>query len=171
MALKGQESVTVCYTYDINGILIVDVKVDSTGQKARQIITTGSYTIDPEELEQYLEDLERLNIHPADEEENQMLLAWGERLFAQTTGRLREEIGGRIRYFQYLMNQEQDPYKIKKHRKNIADFFEHADRYLSTFADAWQHEEDDSSWYEEKTEDMQEAEEEYIKWYDGHLTS
>lgn len=171
MALKGQESVTVCYTYDINGILVVDVKVDSTGLQARQVITTGKYTIDPAELEQYVEALEQLKTHPADEEENQMLLAWGERLFSQTTGELREEIGRRMQYFLYLMNQEQNPYKIKKHRKNIVDFFEHADRYLDSFENAWQHIEDDSSWYEEKSEDMQEAEEEYIKWYDGHLTS
>ncbi len=179
MALKGQESITVCYTYDINGILVVDVKVDSTGKQARQVITTGTYTLDPAELEQYLRDLEQLHSLPADEEDNQMLIAWGERLFAQTTGELREEIGRRIQYFQHLVNQEQDPYKIRKQRKYIADFFERADRYLDTFADAWQRLEDDSSWYEpdsggadpygEGTESM--AEEEDLKWYDGHLTS
>lgn len=171
MALKGQESVTVCYTYDINGILVVDVRVDSTGKQARQIITTGKFTIAPAELEQYLEALEKLNILPADEEENQMLIAWGERLFTQAAGNLREEVGRRIQYFQYLMNQEQDPYKIRKQRKNIADFFEHADNYLNSFEDAWQSIEDDTSWYEERLENMQEAEEESIKWYDGHLTS
>lgn len=171
MALKGQESVAVCYTYDINGILVVDVKVDSTGQQARQVITTGNYTVSPAELEQYLEALEKLNTLPADEEENQMLIAWGERLFAQTTGQLREEVGRRTQYFQYLMSQEQDPYKIKKHRKNIVDFFESVDRYLNSFDDAWQRIEDDNSWYEERSENPTEAEGEYIKWYDGHLTS
>lgn len=100
-----------------------------------------------------------------------MLIARGERLFTQTTGTLREEVGRRIQYFQYLMNQEQDPYKLKKHRKNILDFFEHADKYLNSFEDAWQSIGDGSSWYEERSENMQEAEEEYIKWYDGHLTS
>ena len=70
MALKGQESIAVCYTYDINGILIVDVKVDSTGKQARQVITTGTYTLDPAELEQYLGDLEQLHSLPANEEEN-----------------------------------------------------------------------------------------------------
>lgn len=147
MALKGQEAVTVCYTYDINGILVVDVKVDSTGKQARQVITTGKYTMDPAELEQYLKALEQLNTLPADAEENQMLIAWGERLFAQATGELREEVGRRIQDFQYLMNQEQDPYKLKKSRKTIADFFERVDSYLNSFEEAWQDTEDDSSWY------------------------
>ena len=93
-------------------------------------------------------------------------------------GRLREEIGRRIQYFQYLVNQEQDPYKIRKQRKYIADFFERANQYLDTFADAWQCLENDSSWYEpdsgadlfgEGADSM--AEEEDLKWYDGHLTS
>lgn len=167
MALKGQESVTVCYTYDINGILVVDVKVDSTGQQARQVITTGKNTIDPEEMDHYLEALEQLKTPPADEEENQMLLACGERLFTQTTGRLREEIGKRIQYFQYLMNQEQNPYKVKKIRKNIADFFEHVDQYLDSFEDTWLNaEEDDGSWYEEEDDESWYEEEDDGSWYE-----
>lgn len=41
LAPKGKETITVCYTYDINGILIVDVEIDSTGEKRRQVFSTG----------------------------------------------------------------------------------------------------------------------------------
>lgn len=171
MALKGQESVTVRYTYDINGILIIDVRVDSTGREVRQVMTTGTDVIAPGEMEAYIKELEQLNLHPADQEENQMMIAWGERLYAQATGGLREEIGSRIQYFAYLMDQKQDPYKMRKHRKNMETFLRQAEQYLETFETAWVQPEDIDSWYEERTEDLEKAEEEYTKWYDGHLTS
>ena len=38
LALAGEESIDVTYTYDINSILEVEVKVNSTGNKVKQII-------------------------------------------------------------------------------------------------------------------------------------
>lgn len=164
---KGKETVSVRYTYDINGLLIVDVKVDSTGEKAKEIITTGVNTIEPGKMEQYIEELEKLKLHPADQEENQMVIARGERLFAQASGDLREEIGGRIRYFQYLLEAEQDVYKVKKWKRKLEMFFQNTEKYLGD-ADVYWTIEDIDSWYHEEADE--ELEEEYQLWYDGHLT-
>ncbi len=169
IALKGQESVTVRYTYDINGLLIVDVKVDSTGRETSQIMMTGTNTITPKEMESLVKELERLKMPPAENEEFQMLFALGERLFAQSTGGLREEISRRLQYFQYLLDKEQDPYRIMKWKVNLQGFLESAGEYLDTMGFSWQ-QEDDDSWYQERKED-EESEEGYIRWYDGHLTS
>ncbi|MEZ3433331.1 MAG: molecular chaperone HscC [Lachnospiraceae bacterium] len=171
MAPKGKETVSVRYTYDINGILIVDVKVDSTGEKVKEIITTGANTIEPGKMEQYIEELEKLKLHPAEQEENQMMTAWGERLFAQASGDLREELGGRIRYFQHLLLTEQDAYKIKKWKRELEIFFLNTEKYLGGTSIYGELEDIDSWYHEDENEELDEdLEEEYRLWYDGHLT-
>ena len=169
IALKGQEAITVRYTYDINGILLVDVKVDSTGKETQQIIMTGRDTIAPEEVDAYVKELEKLKMPPASQEEHQMLFAWGERLFAQSTGELREEIGRRLQYLQYLLKQE-DLVSIKRGEKGLREFFESADRYLDMAELLWEQEQGDS-WYQERMQEEEDSEEDYVRWYDGHLTS
>ena len=168
-ALKGKETITVDYTYDINGILIVDVEVDSTGEKKRQVITTGEDNIPPEEMGRRIAELEKMTFHPADQEENQMVTAWGERLYAQTTGVLRDEIGKRLDHFQHLLYTEQNPYKAKKWKRKMESFFKDVENYLNDVGIDWG-QEDIDSWYVEESEDNEEQQEEDWLWYNGHLT-
>ncbi len=168
LAPKGKETVTVDYTYDINGILIVDVEVDSTGEKKRQVITTGTDNMSSEEIKKRVEQLEKMKLSPADQEENQMLFAWGERLYAQTTGALKNEIGERLNFFQQLLHVEQNPYKVKKWKSGIEEFLRKAENYLDDSGIDW-NPADIDSWYEEGDQD-DERQEEDRRWYDGHLT-
>lgn len=168
LAPKGKETVTVDYTYDINGILIVDVEVDSTGEKKRQVITTGTDNMTSEEIKKRVEQLEKMKLAPADQEENQMLFAWGERLYAQTTGALKNEIGERLNFFQQLLHVEQNPYKVKKWKSGIEEFLRKAENYLDDNGIDWSPADIDS-WYEEGDED-DEWQEEDRRWHDGHLT-
>lgn len=168
-APRGHESVTVRYTYDINGILIVDVKVDSTKEEVQQIMTTGADTIEPEKIKQYIEELEKLKFYPANQEENQMVSARGERLFAQSSGMLREEIAGRLQYFQHLLQVEQDNYKIKKWKKKLESYFGNIEEHLGN-ADAYEMPENIDLWFQEDSDKEDELEEEYFLWCDGRLT-
>ncbi len=168
-APRGHESVTVRYTYDMNGILIVDVKVDSTKEEVQRIMTTGADTIQPEKIEQYIEELEKLKFYPANQEENQMVSAWGERLFAQASGVLREEIAGRLQYFQHLLQVEQDTYKIKKWKKKLESYFRNIEEHLRN-TDVYEMPEDIDLWFRENSDKEDELEEEYFLWCDGHLT-
>ena len=68
---KGKEAVDVRFTYDINGILVVDTRVVSTGVVKTHII---SQKIPEEELEQRVRELEKLKVHPWDLSENQQML-------------------------------------------------------------------------------------------------
>lgn len=169
LAPKGKETITVCYTYDINGILIVDVTVDSTGEKTRQVIATGAGSISPEEMEKRVKELEKMKLSPAGQESNQMILAWGERLFAQTTGMLREEVGKRLDYFQHLLYVEQDVYKVEKFKSGIKKFFQNVENYLDEAGISWEPDDVDS-WYQEESEEDEETREECDIWYEGHLT-
>ncbi len=169
LAPKGQETVTVCYTYDINGILIVDVEVDSTGEKRRQVITTGEGVIAPEEIKKRVEELEKMKLSPAGQEENQGILAWGERLFAQTTGALREETRKRLEYFQHVLHVEQDRYKVEKCKSRIRNFFQSVEDYLDD-AGVGRNPEDIALWFQEDDVEDEEPGEEYQLWSDGRLT-
>lgn len=169
-APKGQEIVCVRYTYDINGILIVDAQVLSTGLKKQLVLTNKQYNIPSEEMEKHLKKLEKLKIHPRDKEENRLLIARGERLYQQAWGVLREEILARIQYFQHLLS-EQEEYKIMRWRKHLEAFLNEMEEYLNTIQ-AVTGEEDPLSWYEEEQdEDEWGLKEEYTIWRDGNLTS
>ena len=82
----GAESVDVTYTYDINSILEVEVRVISTDKKYRKIIK-GQYTeMTDEEIEKRFQELAYLKIPPRDQEENKLILLRAERMYEEALG-------------------------------------------------------------------------------------
>ena len=73
----GEESVDVTYTYDINSILEVEVKVISTGEVQKKVFLGRDVDMTQEEIEERLKTLSYLKIHPRDREENKYLLLRG----------------------------------------------------------------------------------------------
>ena len=74
------------YTYDINSILEVEVKVVSTGKVKKQIIKGRHNTMTDEEIKARMEALSYLKIPPRDQEENRLLLLLGEQCYEKSTG-------------------------------------------------------------------------------------
>ena len=68
---KGMESVDVRFTYDINGILEVEVTVVSTGKSVKKVL---SQNMDEKEIAKRMKQLEKLKVHPKDMTENQLIL-------------------------------------------------------------------------------------------------
>ena len=75
----GAEAVDVTYTYDINSILEVEIKVISTGEKKKVIMKGKDSTLTDEEIAERMETLSYLKIAPREKEENKVLLLRGER--------------------------------------------------------------------------------------------
>ncbi len=122
-AKAGQEAVDVTYTYDINSILEVEVKVISTEKKYRQIIK-GQYTeMTDEEIEARFKELAYLKIHPRDQEENKLLLLRLERLYEEALGIDREVLENEARKFEMALNT-QDKRIIEKERKKLKEFLD-----------------------------------------------
>ena len=96
-AKAGEESIDVTYTYDINSILEVVVKVVSTGKTVRQVIKSQYTQMTDEEIEQRLQDLSYLKIPPRDQEENKLLLLRGERIYEESIGNQRILVGQGIK--------------------------------------------------------------------------
>lgn len=102
----GEESIDVTYTYDINSILEVKVKVNSTGVTKKMIIQKEGTQLTDEEAEKRMEELNYLKIHPREQEENKLLLFRGERLYEEATGDLRREIDFLLSQFEAVLDKQ-----------------------------------------------------------------
>ena len=119
----GAEPVDVTYTYDINSILEVEVKVVSTEKKYRKIIK-GQYTeMTDDEIEARFKELAYLKIPPRDQEENKLILLRAERLYEEALGLDREVLDAEVRKFEMALNS-QDKRLIEKERGRLKEFLD-----------------------------------------------
>ena len=124
----GEEAVDVTYTYDINSILEVEVKVISSGKKTRQVFKDRNLDMSEEEIEQRLETLSYLKIHPRDKEENKVLLLRGERIYEESLGYKRTQVEQVLRTFEHALNSyDQD--QIAKTKQELIEFLEKLDEW------------------------------------------
>ena len=93
---KGKEAVDVRFTYDINGILVVDTRVVSTGVVKTHII---SQKIPEAELEERVRELEKLKVHPRDLSENQQMMERLEALYQEVYPEQKEQVQQMIRRY------------------------------------------------------------------------
>lgn len=119
----GEEAVDIRYTYDINGILEVEVTALSTGVKRSMVIEKNPGSMSKEEIAERLENLSHLKIHPRENHENKLLLARGERLFQENLGSTRQLVGELLKDFEDLL-EKQDLREIEKMRKKLKDAFD-----------------------------------------------
>lgn len=114
---KGMESVDVRFTYDINGILEVEVTVVSTGKSVKKVL---SQNMDEKELARRMKQLEKLKVHPKDMTENQLILERLQALYEEALPETRDRLMYHIRNFESTL-VEQDARRIRKYR----EFLEH----------------------------------------------
>lgn len=124
----GEEAVDVTYTYDINSILEVEVKVVSSGKKIRQVFKDRDLDMSEEEIEERLETLSYLKIHPREKEENKFLLLRGERIYEESLGLKRAQVERVLRAFEHALDSY-DPDKIAEAKKEYVEFLENMDEW------------------------------------------
>jgi molecular chaperone HscC len=116
---SAQNAVNVRFTYDINGVLQVEVQVLATGQRHELVLEQNPGVLDPAEIRARLEALASLKIHPRDKQENLALLARAERLyeeFVHARAQLQEWI---VRFRSTL--ESQDEQIIREHRLRLGE--------------------------------------------------
>lgn len=146
----GKESIKVRFTYDINGILVVDVTVDSTGQAFSKVI---SQNMDEKEIQRKLDELQKLKVHPKDVSENALLMEKLKSLYEESSPREREYIQQLIMQFEMCLNQQNNR-RIAKYRRFLEDVIPQLESF-DPFATPIQFEE-----YEENEEESEEEEDE-----------
>lgn len=119
----GEEAVDVTYTYDINSILEVEVKVVSTQKVIKQVFRGRDVDMTEEEIRERFETLSYLKIHPRDREENKYLLLRGERIYEESLGDKRQYIESALHKFEQALNTY-DTGMIEKAKEEFKEFLE-----------------------------------------------
>lgn len=129
-APRGRQSVRIRFTYDINGLLEVEV-VNEAGHAERLVLQNKDMT--PQEAERRLKELSRLKLHPREQEENRAMVARGERLYAVTVGGLREQVAELLDWYQRILSS-QEALKIAKATRRLDRYFDQVEAYLGDAA-------------------------------------
>lgn len=122
---KGEESADVRFTYDINGILIVDVKITSTGQTISRVI---SQNMSEKEISRKMEELQKLKVHPKEVTANILILEKMKALFEEVPPYMRDQLHRFIASFEIVL-ESQNLRKIAKYRHFLEQVLEQMEGY------------------------------------------
>lgn len=100
--------VDVRFTYDVNGLLEVEVHVVASDETYRTVIQQGVNNLSESQVAERLAALAHLKIHPRDKAENRNLLERAKRLYEESIGSEREEVGELFDMFAAAL-ESQDP--------------------------------------------------------------
>ncbi|MCM1124912.1 MAG: molecular chaperone HscC [Lachnospiraceae bacterium] len=159
---KGRIRCNVRFTYDINGVLEVNVSVPQINVNRQLVIVNEELGMTAKQVEEKLNEYQKLKINPAEQEENKYVLAWGERLFMQSGGEYREELSKKMQYFHYIMHN--DPYQIPKVRKYLTVYLAFVERLTDRYVDWDEAGAADGSWYDEQDEENKEIDNLFKQW-------
>ncbi|HEY4293723.1 molecular chaperone HscC [Luteibacter sp.] len=125
------DGVDVRFTYDVNGLLEVEVSVVATGAKERLVIESSGTHMTPDDVARRLAALAALKIHPRDMLPNRTLVARAERLYEQLLGDLRDQVGHAVMQFEQVL-ASQDSRRIAREAtafRDTLDAIERDDRF------------------------------------------
>ena len=123
---RGEESVEVTYTYDINSLLEVRVKVCSTGTERAVMIKGEDNTMTDEQAKKRMEELSYLKISPREQEENKLALYRAEHAYEQSMGDMRMLIDKYTTAFEHALDKGK-PEDIAAARKDLMGLLENTD--------------------------------------------
>lgn len=172
-ALAEKEAAEVRFTYDINGILEVDARVLSTNETRHLVIIDRKNRMSQAQIQETLEEMQKLKIHPREREENAYLLSRCESLYAQAGSGLREFLLDQMQYFQFLLETQND-LKIKKGREYFTRALDAAEDSMAIFRTEEEFRSFSDRWYEEAKQEEADGEldADLDAWLGkGHLTS
>jgi len=106
-AKAGHVQITCRFSYDINGLLEVDVHVPETGAR-EQLLIVDRDGVTPEQVEQRRAELAKLKVHPRDTDAMLQAMARAGRCYENAIGPEREHIGRLISQFEDVL-AGQDP--------------------------------------------------------------
>lgn len=120
---RGEYPIKVRFTYDINGILDVDI-LDTGSQNKESLLITPTHTaMSDAQIAQTRQALETLKLHPREEGQNALLLSRLERLYEESTASRREWILSLHKQFEAMLEQ-QDRIQIEMLRTKITAMIE-----------------------------------------------
>lgn len=105
---RGETRLKVNFSYDINGILEVEVTDLVKNQVAKKVLTCNSMRMSDEELNSRLEELRTYKLMPSGGIRTKLVLARGERLFTQLLGARRIQAAKALEQLQNAIAGQND---------------------------------------------------------------
>lgn len=122
----GEQTIDVRYSYDMNGLLEVDVKINSTGQVINHVIEQSPGSLTQEEIEKSRARLAGLKFHPREKEENLILISRAEKLYLTSLGERRTQIGRYLAEFESVLDSQKES-DIAKAREQFSEALDQLD--------------------------------------------
>ncbi len=114
----GEQGIDVRFTYDLNGILEVEMTVVSTGKSDTLIIEKSPGRLSAAQVKAAREAMLKLKFHPRDALPNTTALARADALFVELSGPEREILGHAIALLRAAL-EGQDPKEIELRRERL----------------------------------------------------
>lgn len=106
------------FSYDINGLLEVDVHVPASGERRQLVVTDPDDQVAPAEMERRRAALAALKVHPRETEGARAAMARAERCWQDQLGETRSYVGTLIAQFQAAL-ATQDPRIAERAREAL----------------------------------------------------
>ena len=116
---SGEVTVECRFTYDVDGLLEVDVRIPQTGEQHQLVIMDEESAPDRDELDRRRRELSALKVHPRELAENRAALARAERCYQQFLGDKREYVSRLITAFEASL-ERQEPRAIETARRSMS---------------------------------------------------
>ncbi|UQA59330.1 Hsp70 family protein [Polyangium aurulentum] len=114
----GEQGVDVRFTYDMNGILEVDMTIVSLGKTETLVIEKSPGRLSPAQIKAARDAMARLKFHPRDALPNATALARADALFVELSGPDREALGAALAVFRAAL-EGQDDREIETRRDRL----------------------------------------------------
>jgi len=115
----GAVKVDVRYTYDVNGILDVDIVAADHGIEHNVVIRKLAGDVSDADIARRRAELAALKVHPRDQDQNRLVLERANRLYEQLLGDEREQVGRWLGQFEAVL-VHQDTRQIAEARQQFA---------------------------------------------------
>jgi len=126
-APAGEEQIEVRFTYDTSGLLEVDATPLSSGQTSNLVVESNPGVLTKAEIAQRRAALGKLKIHPREDSENLAVVARAHRLFEESLGTMRMQVGKELELLLAEI-ERQDPQRIAAARDRLRHFLDAIDR-------------------------------------------
>ena len=120
---KGQEAIEITYTYDIDALLEVEVKVLSTGVTKNAVIHDEEKQESEEEKASRAKRLEYLKFNPREDEENMLVMLRADRVYEESLSEDRKTIEELIEELQRALD-EKNIMMIEINKKKLTELLD-----------------------------------------------
>ena len=120
------------FTYDINGILLVNADVPDYNMHIEAAFSSTEEVPDEKSKAEIVHKLKAFKAVPKDDEDNRMLMEWGERLYVQLPPVAKDSFAKELQFFEYILDK--DPYQVSRMQRHIKQYFSVTEEMLNNFA-------------------------------------